>query len=177
MVFSIILLLLWVLKHQQSKTLYVFSRGCTHVCVCVCFCVCLQVVVIRAFPPVFLVYDPAKMFLTSKFNYLLLCNPAHKTETGTSNRWELLIANNLDQSLYLANQTQGAAVRSHLSHSSLAGGEFCCACVTSLSKLTTYARAKPFTWPKQACFDSSLHLHQCLILSDLKCCGSATSSS
>jgi len=100
---------------------YIASR------VCVCVCVCVQVVVLRASPPVFLVYDPAKIFLTSKFSYLLFCNPTHQTETGTSNRWELLTTNNLDQSLCLANHTQGAAVRSYLSHSSLAGGEFCCA--------------------------------------------------
>ncbi len=29
--------------------------------------------------------------LTSKFSYLLLCNPAHKTEIGTANRWRRLI--------------------------------------------------------------------------------------
>jgi hypothetical protein len=48
-----------------------------------------------------LVCDPAKIFLTCKFIYLLLCNPTHKTEIA--NRWELLRANYLDQSLWLAN--------------------------------------------------------------------------
>jgi hypothetical protein len=41
-----------------------------------------------------LVCDPAKIFLTSKFIYLLFCNPTHKTEIA--NRWELLRANHLD---------------------------------------------------------------------------------
>jgi hypothetical protein len=49
-------------------------------------------------------FDPAKKILTSKFNYLRFCNPTHKTETMTANRWELLIANHLDQSLWMANQ-------------------------------------------------------------------------
>jgi hypothetical protein len=33
----------------------------------------------------FSVYHPAKIFFTSKFSYLLFCNPTHKTETGTIN--------------------------------------------------------------------------------------------
>jgi hypothetical protein len=37
----------------------------------------------------------------------------------------LLIANHLDQSLCLTNQKQGAAVRSYLVHSSLAGAQLC----------------------------------------------------
>jgi len=52
------------------------------------------------------VCDPAKVFLTSKFSYLLFSNPAHQTKTGTANRWRLLIATHLDQSNYLANQQQ-----------------------------------------------------------------------
>jgi hypothetical protein len=34
------------------------------------------------------VCDPAKIFLTSKFSYLLFSNPTHKTKTGTPNRRE-----------------------------------------------------------------------------------------
>ncbi len=33
------------------------------------------------------VCDLAKIFFTSKFSYVLFCNPTHKTETGTANRW------------------------------------------------------------------------------------------
>jgi hypothetical protein len=72
------------------------------------------------------VYDPAKIYLTSKFNYLLFCNPTHKIERGTANRWELLIRNHLDQSLWLPNQKQGAAVRSCSLHSSLAAAHLGC---------------------------------------------------
>jgi hypothetical protein len=33
------------------------------------------------------VCDRGKIFFTSKFSYLIFCNPTHKTETGTANRW------------------------------------------------------------------------------------------
>ncbi len=33
------------------------------------------------------VCDLAKIFFTSKFSYVPFCNPTHKTETGTANRW------------------------------------------------------------------------------------------
>ncbi len=66
------------------------------------------------------VREPAKLFLTSNFSYLILCNPTHKSEMRTANWWELLIVNHLDQSLWLGNQKQGATVISYLLHSSLA---------------------------------------------------------
>jgi hypothetical protein len=34
------------------------------------------------------VWDPAKIFLVSKFSYLLFSNPIYETKTGTTNRWE-----------------------------------------------------------------------------------------
>ncbi len=37
--------------------------------------------------------DPAKIFLTSKFSYLLFSNPTHGTKTGTTNRWETTNSN------------------------------------------------------------------------------------
>jgi hypothetical protein len=55
---------------------------------------------------------------------------------GIANRWELPMANHLDQSLWFANQKQWSAVRSYLLHSSVVGAQFCC--VISLSKLTKY---------------------------------------
>jgi hypothetical protein len=76
----------------------------------------------------FLLCDPAKIFLTSKFSY---SNLTQNTKTGTANRCggrpgRLLIANHLDQSLWLPNLEQGAAVRSYLLHSSLAGVRLDC---------------------------------------------------
>jgi hypothetical protein len=45
-------------------------------------------------------YVTAKIFLTSKFSYLLFSNPAHKIETETAQTGgRLLIANYMEQSL------------------------------------------------------------------------------
>jgi len=66
---------------------------------------------------------------------------------GTANRWELLIANHLDQSLWLANQKHGALVISCLLYSSLQVHIFA-ALFTSLNKLSKYAGEKPFSWAK-----------------------------
>jgi hypothetical protein len=74
------------------------------------------------------VCDPAKKkFSHPSLVILLFSNPAHKTELGLQIGGRLLIANHLDQSLRLPNQKQGAAVRSHLLHSSLAGVRLYCA--------------------------------------------------
>ncbi len=37
-------------------------------------------------------FDPAKIFLTSKFSYLLFPNPSHKTKIGNAIDERLLIA-------------------------------------------------------------------------------------
>jgi hypothetical protein len=42
--------------------------------------------------------DHVKLFFTSKFSYLFVFNPTHKTGTASTGRG-LLIANHLDQSL------------------------------------------------------------------------------
>ncbi len=46
-----------------------------------------NVFLLRASPPVLSMWDPAEIFFTSKFSYLLFCNPTHETETMTVNRW------------------------------------------------------------------------------------------
>ncbi len=95
-----------------------------------------------------------KCFSHPSFSYLLFCNPAHKIERGTANRLQLLIANHLDQSLSLANQKQGATVRSHLLHCFLAGEQLCYG-FHQPSKLNKYAGEKPFSWAKLAFVDIS----------------------
>jgi hypothetical protein len=57
--------------------------------------------------------------------FYFLPTPPIKLRLQMSGR--LLIANHPDQSLWLANQEQGAAVRSYLLHSSLTGVMLCCA--------------------------------------------------
>jgi hypothetical protein len=74
-------------------------------------------------------------------------NPTHKTEMGTANRWELLLANHLYQSFRLANQKHGAAVGSCLLHSSLPGAY---AHFTSLSKLSKDVAEKQTNFLSQA---------------------------
>jgi hypothetical protein len=93
--------------------------------------------------------------VTSKFSYILFSNPAHKIETETVQTCgRLLIANYMDQSLWLANQKQGAAVRSYLSHSSLAGVRLGCAFYQP-QQIVQNAWPKPFWWAKLAYFDFS----------------------
>jgi hypothetical protein len=46
-------------------------------------------------------------------------NPTNKTVTGTVYKWELLLANHLDQSFKSTNQKYRPAVRSDLFHSFL----------------------------------------------------------
>ncbi len=67
-----------------------------------------------------------KYFSHPSWNCLLFSDPTLKTEMGTAIRWERLIANHLDQSLWLANQKHGAPVRSYLLRSSQAGACLCC---------------------------------------------------
>jgi hypothetical protein len=96
------------------------------------------------------VWDPTKIFLTWKISYLVFCNTK---KLGLQIGGILLIANHLDQSLWLANQKQGVVVRSNLLHSSLAGAHLCCA----FSNPQHYQMCwpKPFFWDKLACFDIS----------------------
>jgi hypothetical protein len=55
----------------------------------------------------------------SKYSCFIFGNPANKTVTVTAYMWELLIANHVDQSLWLTNQKYWAAIRSNLLHSFL----------------------------------------------------------
>jgi hypothetical protein len=73
------------------------------------------------------VCEPAKIFLISKFTfvYFFATSP-----WGTVKRGRILLANYLDWSLWLANQKQGAPVRSYLLHSSpAASGNSKLACI------------------------------------------------
>ncbi len=66
-------------------------------------------------------YVPTQIFLPSKFSYILFWRGPTKLKLGLQISGRLLIANHLDQSLWLTNQKQGELVRSsYLLHSSLA---------------------------------------------------------
>ncbi len=69
-----------------------------------------------------------KNILTSKFSYIYFFPTLPiKLKLRLQIDGRLAIATQLDQSLWLANQKQGAAVRSYVLHSSLAGVMLCCA--------------------------------------------------
>ncbi len=71
--------------------------------------------------------DLGVIFLTSKFSYIgitFLTSPI-KLKLRLQVGWRLLIANHLDQLLWLANQKQRSPVKSYLLHSSLAGVMLC----------------------------------------------------
>jgi hypothetical protein len=96
-------------------------------------------------------------FSTSKFSYLLFCNPIHKTETGTakiggeSTNNKTTWTNHYDS----LNQRHWAAVRSYSLHSFQQ--------VQNRTPFTSHSKqtvqlcwAKTiFTWAKPACFDFS----------------------
>jgi hypothetical protein len=80
--------------------------------------------------------DLAKEILTFKFSYILFSNPAHKTKTGTANRWET------------TNSNPPKPIK--LSSQSRAGVRPCCAIYQPLFQ---NAGPKPFCWCQAACFD------------------------
>jgi len=111
--------------------------------------------ILRASPAVLSMW-PCKLFFTSKFSYLLFCNPDHKTETGIANGRgnTTIIANHLVQFLSLANQKHWTSVNSYLLHSFLQV-QWVAAPFTRHRKLYYYAEPKPFSWAKPTCFDFS----------------------
>ncbi len=100
--------------------------------------------------------DLAKIFFTSKFNYLFLSNPTNRTETGTPNRWGFTNNKPPGPIIMMANQKNWAAVRSDLLHSFLQV-QSVAAPVTNYGNLWNYAEPNPFSWAKLAHLDF-LHL-------------------
>jgi hypothetical protein len=112
-----------------------------------------------------------KYFLHPSLVSCFFPKPTHKTKTGTANRWETTNSKAPGPIIIgLANQKQGAAVRSDLSHSSLAcleqlhwhtrhGWEllvgFYAHFYQPTRKLCKNAKPKPICYAKQACFDFS----------------------
>jgi hypothetical protein len=88
----------------------------------------------------------------SKFSYFFFSNPTNKTVTGTVFTWGLLIANQLDQSLWSINQKYWVTVRSNLVHSFLEVHN-CVVPFTSHGKLHEFGAQKPISWDKSANFD------------------------
>jgi hypothetical protein len=73
-------------------------------------------------------YVTLQIYFSHQSLVIYFCPTPHiKLKLGLQIGCRVLIANHLDQSLWLANQKQGAAVRSYLLHCSLAGVRLCCA--------------------------------------------------
>jgi hypothetical protein len=88
--------------------------------------------------------DPAKLFHTSKFRYLLFSNPTHQTKTGTAHRWETT-NNNPPGPIKLSSQST-TGVR-------LCGVPARLRCAFYLSELCKNAGPKPFSWAWGTCLD------------------------
>jgi hypothetical protein len=80
--------------------------------------------------------------------------PPIKTEMGTQNWWEQLIANHLDQPSWLTNQKQGIVVRSYSLHSFLASAQLCFTNFNNFeSKIFKFVLFHP-SWNVDCQFDS-----------------------
>jgi hypothetical protein len=81
-----------------------------------------------------------KIFLTSKFSYLLFSNPTHKTKTWTANTWET------------TNSNPHGPIK--LSSQLTTGVRLCCAFYQPQQTVQTFC-AKLYSYAKPACFDFS----------------------
>jgi hypothetical protein len=91
--------------------------------------------------------------LDHKINRLIVFgNPTNKTVTGTAYKWELLLANHLDQSLCSTNQKYRAAVRSNLLLSFFGGAQPCCT-FHHPRQAAQICAEKPISWAKPAYLD------------------------
>jgi hypothetical protein len=94
------------------------------------------------------------IFLTSKFSYLLVSIPTHKTKTRTANRWKTTNSKAPGPIIMIGQSETGSRVGTYLLHSSQAGVRLRCS-FTSLSKGCRNAWPKPFCSAELACFDFS----------------------
>ncbi len=85
--------------------------------------------------------------ISHPFSPLLSYDPIHKTKQGLKIGGKLLVANHLDQSLWLTHYKQGASARSYLLHFFWQVHTFIMP-FTNLKKLCKNAVPKPFCWAK-----------------------------
>jgi hypothetical protein len=92
------------------------------------------------------VCDPAKIFFTSKFSYVLLfCNPANRTETGTANTWGITNSKPPGPIIMMG---RSETLREHICYTLF------CRCTELLDLLLgnvhNCAAPKPISWAKPA---------------------------
>ncbi len=98
------------------------------------------------------VCDLAKIFFTSKFSYVLFCNPTNKTETGTANRWGTTNSKPSGP-IIMIGQSEMLSSSSIIFISLFSVGAHhidADALLTGHSNLCNYAQPKPFSWVKSA---------------------------
>ncbi len=88
-----------------------------------------------------------KTFLTSKFSYLLFCNPTYKTETGTAYRWGT--SNSKPHGPIIMMDQSETVISSQIIFDTVfsAGTHFCW--------WTNHVEPKPISWAKPAYLDFS----------------------
>jgi hypothetical protein len=107
-----------------------------------------QALSLRASPAVLSMWPNKKKSDIHHVIYLFATTPI-KLKLRLQIGGRLVIANHLDQSLWLANQKQGAGIKSYLFNSSLGDAQLCCAFYQP-QKTVQNARPKPFCWAKPA---------------------------
>jgi len=104
--------------------------------------------------PVVLSMWPFKNVFTSKFSYLLFCNPTHNTETGTANRWATTYWEPATP-IIIAGQSETLIISQTLFITLFSAGAQHCCVFTSHRNLCNYAEPKLFSWAKPAYFNFS----------------------
>ncbi len=95
---------------------------------------------------------PAKIFLKSKFSYLLFSNPTYKTKTGAANRWDTTKSNPLGPILYDWPIWNGEQHSDHIYYTLLWHVLRFAGAFTNLTRLRNNAGSKVVCWAKPACF-------------------------
>jgi len=97
---------------------------------------------------------PCKIYLTSRFRYLLFFNLTLKTKTATAKMGGGLLGISKPPGpiIMIANGKQRTAMTSYLLHSSLPGARFCCAFYLPQQ---TVQKKTIFCWAKPVCFHFS----------------------
>ncbi len=93
------------------------------------------------------VCDSAKIFFTSKFSYVLFCNPTHKTETGTTNRWGTTYSKPPGR-IIMISQSETLSSSYFIFITLVSAGAHAAAPFTSHSNLWIFVEPKLFSWAK-----------------------------
>jgi hypothetical protein len=97
--------------------------------------------------------DLAKIIFTSKFSYLLFCNPSHKSETGIANRWGTSNSEPPGPIIMMGRSETLTSIEIILLHTCVLLAQLLG--LVSHYKMCHYAEPRLFSSPKPAYFDFS----------------------